>query len=191
MNAQAAPPPPPSYWPQAGPSYSNQPGAIQWQLAWKGAVLSGLAASVLTAIPLVSLGFLFWMIGAGALSVSLYRRHVPGMPLTSGMGMKIGALAGLFAFLANAIVTVSAFVVLRNSGNLRAALDEQMRKQLAGNADPKVQQMMQNMLDFMSTPQGAVTLIAFVLAIMGVIFVVLTAAGGAIAASIGQRRELR
>jgi hypothetical protein len=166
-------------------------GAIQWQLAWRGAILSGLAAAVLTAIPIVSLGFLFWMIGAGALSVALYRRQVPDLPLTPGMGMKVGALAGVFALLANAFVAILTFAALRSSGALRAEFEEQMHKQMAGNSDPKVQQMMQSMLDWVSTPQGAASLLVLFLVISGVIMLVLTAAGGAIAATMGQRKEPR
>jgi hypothetical protein len=181
----------PNYWAQPGPAYPAQAGAIQWQLAWKGALLGGLAAAALTAIPFVSIGFLVWMLGAGALSVSLYRRQLPGMPITPGMGMKLGALAGVFAFLANAVVATLSFVALRSSGNLRSALQEQMQKQMSGNSDPKMQQMMQNMLDWISTPQGAATLLALFLVISGVICLLLTAAGGAIAASMGQRRESR
>jgi hypothetical protein len=66
-----------------------------------------------------------------------------------------------------------------------------MHKQMAGNSDPKVQQMMQNMLDWVSTPQGAATLLVLFLVITGIIMLVLTAAGGAFAASMGQRRQMR
>lgn len=130
------------------------------------------------------------MLGAGALSVSLYRKQLGGSPITPGMGMKVGALAGVFGFVANAIVTTVSFVVLRNSGNLRSAMEEQMRKQMAGNSDPKVQEMMQNMLDWMNTPQGAAIMIVLVLLALGVVFVLLAAAGGALGASMsGKRRE--
>jgi len=183
---QSAPP----SWAQSGGAYTRQPGAIQWELAWKGALLSGLGAAVLSSIPFVSIGFCLWMLGAGALSVSLYRKQLGGSPITPGMGMKVGALAGVFGFVANAIVTTVSFVVLRNSGNLRSAMEEQMRKQMAGNSDPKVQEMMQNMLDWMNTPQGAAIMIVLVLLALGVVFVLLAAAGGALGASMsGKRRE--
>jgi hypothetical protein len=171
---------------------TSQPNAIHWELAWKGALLCGVGAAVLSAIPIVSIGFLIWMIGAGVLSVALYRRRVPDALITPGMGMRIGALAGIFGFLVDAVFSVASFVALRNSGTFRQLMDEQMKKQLAGNPDPKVQQMMESMLNWMNTPRGAATVIAFFLLIVGIVFLVLTAAGGAMGASFsGRRREFR
>jgi hypothetical protein len=67
-----------------------------------------------------------------------------------------------------------------------------MQTQMAGNSDPRVQQMMQNLLDYMSTPQGAATMIAIFLLIFGVVFVLLSAAGGALGASFfAPRRQGR
>ncbi len=195
LSGQAVPQPqstPPNYWAQAGVSYAPQRGAIQWELAWKGALLSGVGAAVLTAIPFVSIGCLLWMLGAGAASVALYRRQVPGAQITPGMGMKLGALAGVFGFVVNGVVSTISLVLLHNGGNFRREMEEQMQKQMANAGDPKVQQMMQNMVDWMSTPQGAATMIVLVLLIFGAVFVMLTAAGGALGASmLGQRREFR
>lgn len=173
-------------------AYAPQPGAILWPLAWRGALISGLAAAVLSGLPFVQMGCLLWMLGAGALSVALYRRHAPGTLITPGMGMKLGALAGLFGWLANAVVSTMTFVALRNSGNFRRAMEDAMTRQLAGNTDPKVHEMMQNLLEWMSTPQGAATVVVLSIAAFGVIFVLITAAGGAIGASMfGQRRDFR
>ncbi len=132
------------------------------------------------------------MLAGGALAAQLYRRRVPGTTVTPGMGMRLGALAGVFGFLANALTSIVSFVALRNTGNFHRAMEEQMQSQMAGNSDPKVQQMMQNLLDYMSTPQGAATMIAVFLLIFGAVFVLLSAAGGALGASFsGRRREFR
>lgn len=133
------------------------------------------------------------MLGAGALSVSLYQKRVPGTFITPGMGMRLGALTGAFGFVANAIVSTVSFVTFRSNGSFRKAMEEQMQKQMASNPDPKVQQMMQQMFDWMSTPQGAATLIVLVLLVMGILFIVFSAAGGALGASMfrGGRREFR
>lgn len=155
-------------------------------------MLCGVGAAVLTAIPIVSVGCCLWMLGAGALAVSLYRKQLPGVVITPGMGMKIGALAGAFGFVINAIVSTVSFVTLRASGNFRKAMEEQMQKQMSSTPDPKVQETMQRMLDWMSTPQGAATIIVGFLVVMAVVFVLFTAAGGALGASMsGRRREFR
>ena len=132
------------------------------------------------------------MLGAGALCVSLYAKQMPGTLITPGMGMRVGALAGLIGFVVNAIVTTAAFVARRGSGELQQAMQEQMRKQIAGAPDPQVQQAMQRMMEWMNTPQGAATMILVVLIFMGVVFVLFTAAGGALGASMrSRRREFR
>lgn len=177
-----------STWNQSAPPS----GQIDWALAWKGALLCGVGAAVLSAIPYVSIGCCLWMLGAGALAVSFYRRHLPGTEITPGMGMKIGALTGLFGWLLNAVVTALSFVAGRTSGDMRQVMEEQMKKQMGSTPDPKMQQAMQRMMDWISTPQGMATMIVLVLIFMGVIFVLVTAAGGALGASMtGRRRDFR
>lgn len=144
---------------------------------------------MLSAIPVISMGCFLWMLGAGALCVTLYRRRIPEAVITPGMGMKIGALAGVFGFVVNAIVTTAAFVARRSSGDLQQAMQEQMRKQMANTPDPKMQEAMQRMIEWVSTPQGAATMIVLVLIFMGAIFIVFTAAGGALQASLSARRR--
>ena len=179
-------------WPQAGMPYAPSGNAIRWDLAWQGALLAGAGAAVLSAIPFVSLGCCLWMLGAGALAVALYQRRVPGALITPGMGMKLGALAGVFAFVIHAVVTTLSFVAFRSNTDFRRAMRQQMEKQMASNPDPKVQEMTQHMLEWMSTPQGAATLMVLVLLVLAVVFVFFTAAGGAIGASMfGRRREFR
>ena len=172
--------------------YALPDNAIRWDLAWQGALLAGAGAAVLSAIPLVSLGCCLWMLGAGALAVALYQRRVPGTPITPGMGMKLGALAGVFAFVIHAVVTTLSFVAFRSNNDFRRAMRQQMEKQMASNPDPKVQEMTQRIIEWMSTPQGAATLMVLVLLVLAVVFMFFTAAGGAIGASMfGRRREFR
>jgi hypothetical protein len=182
---------PAATWPAGGMGYPQPPaGLVRWDLAWKGALLGGVSAAILSAIPIVSLGCCLWMLGAGAVAVTLYRKQVPQTLITPGMGMRIGALAGVFGFAVNAVVTTVSFLTLRSTGDFRRSMQEQMQKQMASNPDPKVQQMMQNMLDWVSTPQGSATMIVLVLLLMAVLFILITAAGGALGASFtGRRRE--
>jgi len=172
--------------------YPAAVGAIQWDIAWRGALLAGAGAAVLAAVPFVSLGCCLWMLGAGMLSVALYQRRAPGTLITPGMGMKLGALAGVFGFAINAVVTTVSFVTFRSNSDFRRAMQEQMEKQMASNPDPKVKEMVQSMLAWMATPQGAATLVVLVLIMMAVMFVLFCSAGGALGASMfGRRREFR
>jgi quinol-cytochrome oxidoreductase complex cytochrome b subunit len=179
-------------WTQRGAPYTPQGSAIQWDLAWKGVLLAGVGAAILTAIPFVKTGCCLWMLGAGVLSVSMYRKRVPGTLITPGMGMKLGALAGAFGFMVNAVLTVRSFVVVFSSADFRRAMQEQMEKQMAKNPDPKAQAMVQHFMDWMSSPQGAATFVVLMLIVLGVVFIAITAAGGALGASMsGRRREFR
>ena len=184
---------PSSSWSPGTPSYPPpQFGEVRWELAWQGALLAGAGAAILTAIPFVSLGCCLWMLGAGALAVALYQRRAGGTLVTPGMGLKIGALAGAFAFVINAAVTTSSFLFVRSSGDFHRALQEQMEKQMAATSDPKAQEIMQRMMDWIGTPQGIATLIVVILVVLAVMFVIFTAAGGALGASMfGRRREFR
>jgi hypothetical protein len=165
---------------------------VQWDLAWKGALLAGVGAAILTAIPFVSIGCCLWMLGAGMLAVAMYRKQVPGTLITSGMGMKIGALAGMFGFMVNAVLTVMSFALFRSNNDFRRAMQEQMQRQMAANPDPKAQAIVQHFMDWMSSPQGAATFVVLILLGLGVVFIAITAAGGALGASMSDsRRELR
>lgn len=172
--------------------YAPTVNAVRWDFAWQAALVAGAVAAVLTAVPVVSLGCCLWMLGAGALAVWLYQRRMPGLPVTPGMGMKVGALAGVFAFMINGVMTTILFVTFRSSGDFRRAMQEQMEKQMASNPDPKAQEMVQHMMDWMNTPEGMATLIVLVILLMAVFFILFCAAGGALGASMfGRRREFR
>ena len=188
----APPPLQPPVWQPPGPAYPAGPPPVRWDQAWPGALLTGAGAGLLSAIPMVSVGCCLWLLGAGALAVLLYQRRVPGVLVTPGMGMRLGALAGVFAFAVNAVVTTVSFLLFRTNADFRRSMQEQMEKQIASNPDPKVQEMVQHMMEWMTTPQGSATLLVGVLLVLAVFFVLFCAAGGALGASMfGRRRELR
>jgi len=180
-----APPVTPLDW--TGGTASSPPPAIQWELAWKGALLAGVIAAVLSAAPVLGLGCCLWLLGAGALSVWLYQRRVPGAVVTPGMGMRMGALSGAIGFV---VTTVwSAFRFVRDSGEFRTAMQEQMEKSIAGQSDPRAQDIMRQFMANLNTPAGLATFFVLVLVLMAVVFVVFSAAGGALGASMFVRRR--
>jgi hypothetical protein len=179
--------PGPATWAHA-PAY--HPQAVQWDAAWKGAVLSGLFAAVLSATPVISLGCCLWLLGAGALSVFFYQRRVPAALVTPGMGMRIGAVSGVVGFVASTFWLVFQFA--RNSQEFRSALQEQMEKSIGSNPDPRAQDIMRQFMNNLNTPQGLATFFVLLLVIIAIAFVVFSAAGGAIgAAMFAKRRDVR
>ena len=169
------------------------PPPIQWDVAWRGALLTGAGAGLLSSVPIISIGCCLWMLGAGAICVSLYQKRVPGTLITSGMGMKLGALAGAIGFAVHAVFTVARLMAVGPGDTFRKEMQDQMQRQMASNPDPKVQAMMEQLANWISTPQGTATMLVIGLLLMGVVFLIFTAAGGALGASMsrGNRRELR
>ena len=169
------------------PAPASRPQIVQWDAAWKGAILSGLIAAVLSAVPVVSLGCCLWLLGAGALSVFLYQRRMPGALVTSGMGMRIGAVSGLVGFVATTFWMVFRFA--KDNQEFRSALQEQMEKSIAANPDPRAQDIMRQFMNNLNTPQGLATFFVLILVVMAIAFVVFAAAGGALGAAMSARRR--
>ena len=183
---------PPPAWRSGGLPHVPQANAIQWNLAWQGALLAGAGAGILSVVPIVKLGCCLWLLAAGALVVALYQRRTRGTLVTPGMGMRLGALTGVFAFVVYAVVATRSFLVLLSSGEFRRLMQEQTEKQMASNPDPKVQEIMRQMFGWINTPQGIATFIVLTLLVMALMFVLFCSAGGALgAAMFGRRREFR
>ena len=163
------------------------PQAIQWQLAWKGALLAGLIAAVLSAAPALGLGCCLWLLGAGALSVWMYQRRAPGAIVSPGMGMRLGALSGVTGFVVTTVWSVFRFT--RDSAEFRAAMQEQMEKSLAAQPDPRAQDIMRQFMTTLNTPEGLAIFFVLVMVLMAVVFLVFSAAGGALGASMFARRR--
>ena len=188
LSQTLSPETPPVVLPSGAPVPSVfTPQVIQWDAAWKGALLSGLIAAVLSAAPIISLGCCLWMLGCGALAVFLYQRRVPGAFVTSGMGMRIGAAAGIMGFVAATLWSVVRFAA--NSGEFRSTLQEQMDKSIASNPDPRAQAILHQLMNSLNTPEGLATFFVLLLVIMAFVFVVFSAAGGALGASMFARRR--
>jgi hypothetical protein len=175
---------PPTSW---APAPAYHPQAVQWDAAWKGEVLCGLIAAVLTAVPGIGMGCCLWLLGAGALSVFLYQRRVPAAFVTPGMGMRIGAVSGVVGFVASTFWLVFQFA--KNSQEFRTALEEQMEKSIGANPDPRAQDILRQLMNNLNTPQGLATFFVLILVVMAIAFVVFTAAGGAVGAAMFVRRR--
>ena len=139
-------------------------------------------------LPVVSVLFPIWMLGGGWLAVILYRRRSPLLLLSSVIGGKIGALAGLLGFLYFAIFTSSylaiATVVMHQGEQIRALLRGALEQAAANNHD------IQPIIQWAQTPEGLAVLVIFGMFLFLVAFLLLSTAGGIFAASLG-RRKLR
>jgi hypothetical protein len=71
----------------------------------KAAVIGGVAAGVLSVIPLVGACCFLWAIGGGFLAVFMYMKSAPA-PMAMGDGAKLGATAGVVAAILSIVIGI-------------------------------------------------------------------------------------
>jgi len=142
--------------------------------------------AVLTVIPVVGAGCCLWMLGGGALAVFFYERRQHSLPVTRGMGARLGLLAGLLGFFVFGILK-AIWIVARHQGpSIQSQFRQGIEQAASRNSDPQAQQITQMLL----SPTGMALMATMVVAAMLVAFLVFGMAGGALGASIwGQRRQ--
>jgi hypothetical protein len=69
------------------------------------ALVGGIVAGVLTAVPLVNCFCCLWVIGGAVLAAYLFAKESPG-PMTSGDGAVVGILAGIIAAVTDAFASI-------------------------------------------------------------------------------------
>jgi hypothetical protein len=143
-------------------------------------VFSALAMNFLGG--LLGLGF----IAGGALAVYAYRQRIVGAVLSLGSGALLGALSGLFGFLIFTLLATVEIALSHTGGELRQAIFDSMN-QTAQNADPQVQQRIQEMIQQLKTPEGFVVLILFSGIVLCLLFIFFSILGGAIGSSMTRK----
>jgi hypothetical protein len=112
-----------------------------------------------------------WLLGAGFLSVYLYRRRT-GQTLTLGSGARMGWMTGLFAFLI-LLVLLTMIVVAISDPSIASKLLAEMR---ARGADVNAE----TMLEAFHSPAGIVQIVV----VSFLVFTVFPTLGGALGAKL-------
>lgn len=136
------------------------------------------------AIPLGA-SFGLGMIAAGFLAVLFYRRRVLQANLTSSLGIRLGALSGLFGFGIFAVISALEAAIFGSGGELRTALLQAVEQAASRNSDPQAQQMLQ----YLKTPPGLVVVMILGLVVMFFLFLVLASLGGVLGAVTLRKKE--
>ena len=101
--------------------------------------------------------------------------------------MRIGALAGVFAFIITAIMSTVLFTT--EGEQLRSLMQDQMRASMEKASDPRSAEVMQQFINKLGTPEGLATVFLWVLVVIAVVFVLFSAVGGALGASFSSRKQ--
>jgi hypothetical protein len=171
--------------PVAEMAHIRLPGQVVWPYALRAAAVAGGSGALLCILlaPLLRAGFVLGMAVGGAICVALYSRRQPLAHLTSAMGARLGAAAGLFGFVLFA--AVQSLMLLASPGpEIREAIRDAIRQAALQNPDPKVQEMMQSLL----TPEGMAVIVILAMALFLVMFVVFGVIGGGLWASLQRRK---
>lgn len=159
------------------------PGKVAWPYGLRAAVIGGGIGSILCIVlaPLLKAGFIAGMAIGGAACVAIYRRRQPFARITSTMGARLGAVAGIFGFLVFAAVQ-SLLLFAAPGAEVRQAIRDQIQQAAAQNPDPKVQEMMHMLL----TPEGMAAVVILAMVLFLIMFVIFGVIGGGLAAALGR-----
>jgi hypothetical protein len=162
------------------PPPSLGPATIQWSRVFGPVAMAGLIAFLL--VPFFFGVFGLGMILAGILTVVFYHWRAPGTSLTPGIGLRLGALSGLFGFLLLSFFVVSA-IALSGWSQLRLTMQQAIARSPQAS-EPQSRQI----LELIQNQQGLTALVTACMIVAFLIMVVLTSLGGGIGAFLLRRK---
>jgi hypothetical protein len=168
--------------PPAATLEQNRSDRVQWSAVVPAAALAGIASVVVVnVIALVSPLLAVLSVALVGVVAALFYSRKRELALSTTTGLKIGMVAGFFAFLAHGTLALIQFV--SNPQLLAQELRKAMEQTTVANAQTR--QMMERML----SPEGIVVFVVLIFIVMLVLFMGLGSIGGVIAASLSRRRQ--
>ncbi len=151
-------------------------------LAVRIALLAALLRSLLSSLPIPPQGLwlLISLLGGGFLAVFLYNRRSGGR-LTVVAGARMGWLTGIFSFLIAMVLLTISMLLISSQGGFTAFFGEQLRERMGQT--PEIDRV----LEVLRSPAGLATVLAFTLAMLFVLFTVLSTLGGILGAKTLRR----
>lgn len=150
----------------------------------RSAIYGGAVGAFLSAVPYA---FVVALPLAGYLAVLFYARRMNGARVTRRLGLRLGALTGVFSY--TIFILLAGFETMspQNGGQLRQEMLNRLQHAMAANPDPQTSQL----LAYFQTPQGLAILMACGMAFMLLIFCFLAGISGAISAEMLSRKPPR
>jgi hypothetical protein len=183
--AEPVTPEPRSAW-NRQPVY-DVPG-MDWKSARRSALYAGIIGGIGSLVP-SGIFIVFWMLAAGGISITIYRRRTPHSQVTAVNGFRIGAMAGFIGFLFNAILTSIGMLSSNARAQLRESFQQRLTELVSSTPDPAAQQTLKNLGDWIATPGGLATFVVATLVFAAMLFFIIAGLGGAIGASLFGKHE--
>ncbi len=164
---------------------------IQWSRALTSVSKAAGIAGVLSLAPRISVLCCLWLPLGGMLAVWFYQRANPALRVTAGMGFRLGAVTGAFAYVVYIVVSAAELLVARFAlhqniaEELRTTFIKALEQGAARNPTPEAQQMLKSF----STPEGMAIAITLGLVLMFVAFIIFCSLGGAAGSAMFGQKE--
>ena len=176
----------------------SQPDAVIWPVAIRYAALAGALAAVLTLVsfalpPLIFLAW-FWAIGAPVVVLGVYNAKIRPTNLRAGFGARLGLLCGLAIFFAMSAINACGLVFARFVFHNAAQIDSQLSlffTQLRTTIQQQGNPAQASVLAWLNIPEDRLGLLLLMSAFVLLIYLGLSALGGAFAALLRSRSETR
>jgi hypothetical protein len=172
---------------------SVHPDGIVWPAAIRYAALAGGLAAALTvvafAVPPIILLAWFWAIGAPVVVLGIYHAKLRPARLRAGFGARLGLLCGLAIAFCMSIINAAALVLARYVFHV-SAVDTQLASlfaQMRSNPQLQGNPAQATILNYLNIPEYRAGLLLVMSGFALVLYLGLSALGGAFAAMLRSR----
>jgi hypothetical protein len=165
--------------------YSRSPGidVVEWSEALPAAAKAGLIGAILMVTPFGILGL--GMVTAGILAVLFYRRRLPHAALTTGLGVRLGALSGVLGFGMLMVLVTLGTTIFHFGPQVHQKILEAVEQAAARSSDPQAQQA----VELMKTPEGLALFLVFAIVLTLIACLIFSVLGGTIGTALLKRKE--
>jgi len=163
---------------------------LVWRSAFSSALVAGLLAWISFFVPIIPLKLLC-IFASGGLAVTLYRRWSGYRPVTPVMGAKLGLLAGGWVVGIFGVLFSLGLFAANARAELRTVLREKLTEATASAVDPEVRQSMDQLQAYIATDHGLIIMMLLSIALLALLFLIFSALGGALGATIFGRDSSR
>ena len=177
---------------------ASHPDAVVWHAAVRYAALSGAVAAGLTlisfALPPVILLAWFWAIGAPVVVLGVYNAKIRPTVLRPGFGARLGLLCGLAIFFSISAINACGLVLARFVFHGAAQIDSQIASvftQFRTTIQQQNNPAQASVLAWLNIPEDRMGLLLFMMTFALVLYLGLSALGGAFAALLRSRAQTR